>query len=345
MSTTSISYDSAVSALPPGYGGAVGNQGSKDADYRVSKLAFIEWRKPALESLVLFAVITALQRGDVGIDRVLGLPHPYWVPVLLASCQYGLGGGVIAALMASLLYWFWLSPPSGAQDFYEYAAMAAIQPATWLATALVLGGLRKLHIHQSAELTNQLAVCRRRADDLGVGLARSAAEINALERRIAVDMQSVAALSRSLSLLDMRDRRTAAKSYGELFRVGTGTATFTIYLKGREGYMPVWAVDENVACATKSRETLSSIAMDAMIAENAAYGAEDNDLRGSKRSLERYVVRVPPADHGAEQLAAIVCDLRSTQGIGHFRRRADELSRALAAILHACPDRPRGSEA
>ncbi|MEH2527000.1 MULTISPECIES: hypothetical protein [unclassified Bradyrhizobium] len=344
MSTTSIKDDFGVRALSPDYGGAGGNQGSKDAAYREPKLlqAFIEWRKPALEGLVLFAMITALQRGVVGIDRVAGLPHPYWLPVLLASCQYGLGGGVIAALTASVLHWLWLSPPSGAQDFYEYIGMAAVQPAAWLATALVLGGLRNLHIHQSTDLTNQLAVCRRRADDLGAGLARAAAEINALERRIAGDMQSVAALSRSLSLIDLRDRQTAVESYGELFRVGTGTATFTIYLKGREGYVPVWAVDKDVACATG--ETLSVIAMDAMMAETTKCGA-DKDVRSSKGGLERYVVRVPPADHGAEELAVIVCDLRSTQGIGHFRRRADELSRALAAILNACPDRPRGSEA
>ena len=57
-------------------------------------------------------------------------------------------------------------------------------------------------------------------------------------------MSSVAALSRSLSLIDMSDRRAAAMSFCELFRVGAGAGTFTFYLRDRDGYVPVWAVEE-----------------------------------------------------------------------------------------------------
>jgi hypothetical protein len=109
---------------------------------------------------------------------------------------------MIATVAASVLYLFRLSPPSGAQEYYAYAGMVAVQPAAWLATALVLGGLRNLHIHQSAELADQIAACRRRANDLSDALERATAEISALERRIALDMSSVAALSRSFSLID-----------------------------------------------------------------------------------------------------------------------------------------------
>jgi hypothetical protein len=101
-----------------------------------------------------------------------------------------------------------------------------------------VGGLRDLHIHQCAELADQLAASRRSASDLTDGLDRAAAEINALERRIAFDMSSVAALPRSLSQIDMSDRRAAATSLGELFRVGAGIGTFTIYLKESESYTP-----------------------------------------------------------------------------------------------------------
>src|SRR5260370_32844869 len=232
---------------------------------------------------------------------------------------------MIAAVAASVVNWFGLSPRSAAQDFYAYAATVVVQPAAWLATALVLGGLRNLHIHQSAELADQLAACRRRANDLSGGLERASAEINALERRIAVDMSSVAALSRSLSLIDMSDRWTAAVSYGELFRAGTGIATFTIYLEDPDGYVPVWAVEEDTAHSTKSMEPLPSATVDAMTAENAGHGAT-GDVAESEPGAGCYVVRVPPSDAGSEPLAGVVCHLHPSPDATQIQLPADALS-------------------
>ena len=244
---------------------------------------------------------------------------------------------MIATIAASVVYWLGLPPASAAQDFYGYAGMVAVQPAAWLATALVVGGLRNLHISQATELADQLEASRRCASDLSGGLERATAEVNALERRIAVDTSSVAALSRTLSLIDMSDRRAAAMSYGELFRVGTGAATFTVYLKDPGGYVPVWAVEEDAFRSTTSMKPLAVAAIEAMLIENAKprvmAGAGEPDNRC-------HVVSVPPSDAGSGPLAVIICDLHLSKDIDQFRRRSDELSRAFATILSACPDRP-----
>ena len=350
MSTTPIKNALMVPAFPRDYrepeaygtsDGAAAHAAHKEPPL-LEMISLAVWRKRLVETLVFLAVITVLQRWVFGAAEIPGLPHPYWLPVLLASCQYGMSGGMIAAVAASVTYWFGLSPPSAAQDFYAYAAVVAVQPATWLATALVLGGLRNLHIHQSAELADQLAACRRNASDLCGGLELATAQVNALERRIAVDMGSVAALSRSLSLIDISDRRAAAASFGELFRVGTDTATFSIYLKDADGYVPVWAIEEDTTRSPISMAPLSSAAVDDMMIGSARLGAADEVGEGDP-GTRRYVVRVRRSDVGSEPLAVIVCDLHPSQDASQFRRRADELSRALAAILHACPDRPLGA--
>ena len=302
-------------------------------------LSLAGWRRQALETFVFLAVIAVLQRRLFGAAEIPGLPHPYWLPVLLASCQYGVKGGMIATVAASLVYLFGLPPPSAAQDFYAYAATVAIQPAAWLATTLVIGGLRNLHIHQYAELADQFAVYRRRASDLSDGLERATTEINALERRIAVDMSSVAALSRSLSLIDMSDRRTAAMSLGELFRVGAGTGTFTVYLKDRDAYVPVWAVEEDSPRSTKSMKSLPSTTIESMMTESARSRSRD-DLRGSENDALYYVVGVPPSDVDSKPLAAIVCHPQPSQDLRPFHRRAEELARMFATILCACPNPP-----
>jgi len=344
MSPTSIRSGFIAPALPAGAHEAGGYRGddagtARGGRSRLEKPSFLSWRKPAVETLVVVAVIAVLQHGLFGAAEFPGLPHPYWLAVLLASCQYGVRGGMIATVAASIVYLFELSPQSAAQDFYAYAGAAAVQPAAWLATALVIGGLRNLHIHQYAELADQLAACRRRASDLSDGLERAAAEINALERRIAVDLSSVAALSRSLSQIDMTDRRSAAMSLGELFRVGTGGGTFTIYLKDGGEYVPVWALEENSARSTKSMESLPAATIESIMIESLRRGTPD-DAGGSESGARRYVVGVPASDAGSSPLAAIVCELQPSQDSRQFHRRAEELVRMFATILYACPNPP-----
>lgn len=302
-------------------------------------LSLTEWRRLLLETVVLLALITAAQRWLFGATGIPGLPHPYWLPVLLASCQYGISGGMVAAVAASAAYFLGLSASSASLDFYVSARTVAVQPALWLTTALVLGGLRNLHIHHTKDLIDQLAASRQRANDLSNGLERAAAEIKALERRIALDEGSAAALSRSLALIDMRDRRIAAISYGELFRAGAGTPTFAIYLADGDGYVPVWAIEEDVIRPAKSMERLPAAAVNAMLVENPGNEATND---AGEAGVRRYVVRVP-SQEGSDPLAVIVCDLQKSQDMNEFYRRADELSRALATILRACPDPLRGT--
>jgi hypothetical protein len=344
MSTTSIKSDLAVPAPVRNRGEdrsvRIGDGGVAHRELPLLEmLSLTEWRRLLLETLVILGVITALQHWQFGSFEVSGLPHPYWLPVLLASCQYGINGGMIAAVATSIVYFAQLSPASAVQDYYTYARTVAVQPATWLATALVLGGLRNLHIHQFQELAGQLAHLRRRASDLSGGLERAAIEIYALERRLALETGSAAAFSRSLALIDLSNRRAAAQSCGELFRVATSTSTIAIYLRERDGYVPVWAMANDSIRPTGSMQALSSLAVEAMLAEDA-----NREPRPGAGDSERLVdvVRVPPSDGAAQPLAVIVCDLHASQDASLFRRRADEMGRAFATILRACPDAALG---
>jgi hypothetical protein len=122
-----------------------------------------------------------------------------------------------------------------------------------------------------------------------------------------------------------------------LFRVATGASTIAIYLRDRGSFVPVWAIAEDSIRPTGSMQVLSALAVEAMIAGDANLkprpAADD-----SKPCLERAVVRVPPSSDAAGQLAVIVCDVDASRDASEFHRRADEMGRTFATILHACSD-------
>ncbi len=302
----------------------------------VDILSLTNWRRLTVETIFLLAATTLLQRRGIGLGAIPGLPHLYWIPVLLAVTQYGMSAGVIATIAASLAYWLQLSPPSAAQDYYAYVGSVALQPALWLGAAIVLGGLRNLQIHQFIALAGELAGCRRCASDLADGLERAAAEINALEARIAADANGVAGLSRGLSLLDLKDRRTAVATYCEVFRAGTGAAACAVYLKQSGAYIPVCVCEDGLSPASQVTQALSPSALEAILAENRERDTGSMIRRACVSGYE--VVPVPPTASAAEPMAAIVYRLSASQDTGPFRRRAEEMSRGLAAILAVCPD-------
>jgi hypothetical protein len=201
--------------------------------------------------------------------------------------------------------------------------------------------------HQSSGngWADQLTAYRQRAKGPSRGFERDASEICAFERPVAVDSSSGAALSPSFSLrdtsnllIDTSNRWTAAGNSGELFRVGTGTATFNIYLKGPGGSLPLWAIEEDACRSTKSMDP-SSTTTNAMMTVNGQHGATGGVVE-NEPATRCHVVRVPPSEAGSESLVVMVCNLHLSLDESQFGRCADELGRAFAAILSSRLERP-----
>jgi hypothetical protein len=340
MSATLVVDRVALSGPPLecGDGAGGGSKLHREAGQESGVLEFLSlsrWRHLTLETLALLLGLAALRHWFSVGDGLSGMPHPYWFAVLAVSSQYGMIGGTLASMAAGVLYYVELPQQSGTEDVYAYAGAVAVQPTAWLATALLVGGLRSLHIYQAARLGDRLAAFQRRAADLAGGLERAAEEVAALERRIAVETSSVAAVVRALARIDLGDRRTAALSFAELFRVAA-TPTFTIYLKESEGYRPVVSIEDNVNCAPPSIEPLDAVAMEAMRAGTENRHCRVAGGRGTGKPRAECLVLVPPAGT-AEPMAAILCRPPSAVQERRFLQRVEDLSLAFATVLSACP--------
>ena len=107
-----------------------------------------------LELLLLFALVLLVQIALPGNTRLAAIePHPFWLPVLLLATQYGIVGGLAAALSAiAISFVIGFPVQAGAEDFYDYSLRIWREPILWLGAAIILGGLRAQHVGNFAEL-------------------------------------------------------------------------------------------------------------------------------------------------------------------------------------------------
>jgi hypothetical protein len=297
-------------------------------------LSLSSWRKLTLETLAILAAIAAFKHLLPRVAEIPGLPHPYWLPVLLASSQYGIVGGTVATLAASLVYVLEAPQASPVQDFYSYVGTMALHPALWLGTALVVGGLRTLHIQHADALAERLTLGQRREIDLAAGLERALNEIKSLEQRIASDATTVAAFTRGLSRITIKDRATAAASLGELFRTGAGASDFTIYLRTNGSYLPVVAVENDLDRPVTSIVPLTHAAIKTLGSDRAR---TDDEAAGTDQELVSSRVALVSSDDPERPLAVIIYKLSpGRHDEEKLRRRIGELCSAFSVILSAC---------
>lgn len=291
-------------------------------------LSLSAWRKFSVETVGLLVVLAVLQHWVFQGTEIQGLPHPYWLPVLLVSSQYGVGGGAFAAVAASALYYSALPAQSAAEGFYEYARVVACQPAIWFGTALVIGGLRSLYIQQYLALAERLSLSCRSAAEISAALERASGEIHALERRIAADRSTIAAFSRSLSMIDLSSSVRVAETFGSIFCVATGLTNFTIYLRTIDEFTPAVQFEgsHQVECA---KEAQNIISMEAMAESSKVLTQGDGGARA-----DRYVVLIS-AESSSEMFGAIDCQINSGICVKQFRRRAEQLCCAFGKLLRA----------
>ncbi len=156
-----------------------------------------------LEIAIIFGVIVGADWLHPGIDITDIRPHPFWVPVLLLSLQYGTVSGLLAASVAiALTALNGFAEQSTSETYFAYFLKIWIEPILWVGAAVLLGQFRMRQIaHKQAlfvqvtELANQRATLADYARNLR-------AHSTALERQIAArrepDIQVVLAALQSL---------------------------------------------------------------------------------------------------------------------------------------------------
>lgn len=312
---------------------AAGERGASDQD-RSSPL--LGWRRYVPEAIGLVLLLVLIDHLVFDGSRYAWMtPRPFWIPVILISAQYGLAGGVFATLVATLaLYSSALPSQLATQDYYAYSRQVVAEPTAWLACALVLGGLRSLHIFHAAELRQQRDDALDEADSLGRGLSAAMAEIGRLELRFAAETRTLGSVSKAFACLDAEDGLRLATSLAELGRRLVGASRLTVYAATPRGLAPLATVAEGGA-----RDRATAPAIDGMLAEAVAQAPDRlwrRDRAADARRLpDGAVLAVALPAHGAPGPRGLLLieGLLPNQTLAEAAPRALDLALAMGSLV------------
>src|SRR5687768_10613974 len=106
------------------------------------------WAEVPLSALLqlvgFFVVALVIDHTLLEGNRFAGIqPHPFWIPVILLSLQFGTHAGLLAVVTASACLLVGNLPEQMlSEDRFSYLLHLSTQPLLWLATALVIGKMR-----------------------------------------------------------------------------------------------------------------------------------------------------------------------------------------------------------
>jgi hypothetical protein len=138
-----------------------------------------------LEIAVLFGLIIGLG-WLTGQDLADLRPHPFWVPVLLLSLQYGTVSGLLAAGIATAFTGLGQLPEQVVgETYFVYFLRIWIEPILWIASAVLLGQFRMRQIANKMELVRQVQELAAQRTSLADYSGKLRQRCEALERRLA----------------------------------------------------------------------------------------------------------------------------------------------------------------
>lgn len=194
-------------------------------------------RSAWIEMLLFFGVLMLIDFVFLDFARYWGVnPHPFWLVTLLLACQYGTREGLVAAIVAILLYLIGNWPDQNfGEDRFTFLFNILIQPILWLVTAVIFGELRMRHVRERRTLEEELDTAREREERIGRAYEQVKEIKSGLELRTATQIRSSIAAHRALRTMDVLNEAETLRGLEDLTRAVSGIAKFSIYLITENG--------------------------------------------------------------------------------------------------------------
>ena len=194
--------------------------------------------RPYVETITLFAALLAGDYFFGNSDRFATvLPHPFWIPILLMTVQYGTAHGVFAACIATAaLYIGHLPEFTYGEDFYLYWWNIGIMPLQWLLSAIILGELVMRHRIGRFQAEKKVAELKDRESVFIAAFTELELLKEKREKELAACTQSPAQIFSILSHIDPRNAESIMQHTLELTERLLEPTKFSLFMKRDESF-------------------------------------------------------------------------------------------------------------
>lgn len=239
-----------------------------------------------VELVVFFAAAFAVDLLLLDGTRFRGVaPHPFWIPVVFLSVQYGTGEGLMAAIAAIVALYAGNLPEQGlTEDVYAYLYKVSITPLLWLIAAVVIGELRARQLTERAGLRAELRELRQRNDLIATAYHRLKDERARLESRVAGQLRTVFTTYEAAKAIEKLTVAEVIEGIPPLVRAILNPSRFSIYLL-RDGvlkaaYTEGWRSDDRFERAFAPSTSIYQAIVGRHALLCAARAADEAELSG-----------------------------------------------------------------
>ena len=209
---------------------------------RSSRQSFLPTRAGIIELIILAALLAMLEGLWFSPSEFAKIePHPYWVPVVLLSLQYGTADGLLAALCAILAMLAFNWPTQGIEeDYYRYVIRTTALPVSWIIAAIVIGEIRGRQRTEVLSLRQTLARTQAQSADITRHCRQLNDKIVRLERGLAsVEGQSVGSVAAALDALSAPAPHAWRQAFAQAQQALLGGGTCLLVLQSGKTLVPV----------------------------------------------------------------------------------------------------------
>lgn len=162
--------------------------------------------------------------------------HPFWVPVLVITVQYGSSEGILAAGLSTLALLFHNMPQHYAgEDLFMYKERISFTPLLWLCAAVILGEISMRHRNGRKEAEQTLIQSQKMEESIARAYQIIEREKRSLERRIAGLTNSPAQLMQAISQCDLKEPVKVLQGANNLVQCLIHPMKHSLYLKNPLG--------------------------------------------------------------------------------------------------------------
>jgi len=179
-------------------------------------------------------------------------PHPYWIPVLLLSIQYGTNEGLLAAALASAaLLVNNLPAQTLTQDEFDYLFSISYRPIIWFVAAVALGEIRNRQVREREELRRELAASQQEAQTITETYQKMKAVKTDLEVRLASELRTVLSMYEAAKAIDRLNVGEVLSGVGTLLEAIVRPQKYSLFLLNNNvleaALAEGWAPDDSYA--------------------------------------------------------------------------------------------------